>query len=192
MAKQKHHQWPCRNTINGHAEVPSMAMQKHHQWPCRNIINGRAETSSMAMQKHHQWPCRNTTNDQAETPSMAVQKHHQWPCRSTINGRAETSSMAVQKHHQWPCRNIINGHAADTLNACGQEAIEFVTPGQVPVIEGYCPLYAQQKKKSQWEYPHEVGDSRMVCFMGFLHVEITSQECVGKLLAGSGWGRMFS
>jgi len=32
----------------------------------------------------------------------------------------------------------------------------------------------------------------MVCFLGFLHVEMTSQECGGKLLAGSGWDRMFS
>ena len=70
------HQWPCRNTINGRAETPSMAVQKHHQWLCRNIINGRAEAPSMAMQKHHQWPCRNTIKDRAETLSMAMQKHH--------------------------------------------------------------------------------------------------------------------
>ena len=28
--------------------------------------------------------------------------------------------------------------------------------------------------------------------MGFLHVEMTSQECGGKLLDGSGWDRMFT
>ena len=28
--------------------------------------------------------------------------------------------------------------------------------------------------------------------MGLLHIEMTSQECGGKLLAGSGWERMFS
>ena len=32
----------------------------------------------------------------------------------------------------------------------------------------------------------------MVCFMGFLHIEMTSQDCGGKLLAGSGWDSMFS
>ncbi|KAL8589292.1 hypothetical protein ACOMHN_039935 [Nucella lapillus] len=31
----------------------------------------------------------------------------------------------------------------------------------------------------------------MVSFMGLLHVEMTAQECGGKLLAGSGWDRMF-
>ena len=32
----------------------------------------------------------------------------------------------------------------------------------------------------------------MVCFMGFLHIEMTSQDCGGKLLAGSDWDSMFS
>jgi len=32
----------------------------------------------------------------------------------------------------------------------------------------------------------------MVGFMGFLHIEMTSQDCGGKLLTGSGWDRLFS
>ena len=68
-----------------------------------------------------------------------------------------------------------------------KKAIEFANPGQVPVIEGDCPLYAQQKK-CQWAYPNEVGESKM----GFLCNEMTSQDCGGKLLTGSGWDRMFS
>ena len=59
-----------------------------------------------------------------------------------------------------------------------KKAIECVNPGQVAVIEGDCPLYAQQKK-CQWVFPEEVGESKMVCFMGFLNVEMTSQECGG-------------
>ena len=41
-------------------------------------------------------------------------------------------------------------------------------------------------------YPDEVGRAKIVCFIGVLHVEMTSQECGGKLLGGSGWERMFS
>ena len=41
-----------------------------------------------------------------------------------------------------------------------KKAIEFVNPGQVPVMEGDCPLYAQQKK-CQWAYKNEVGESKM-------------------------------
>ena len=87
----------------------------------------------------------------------------------------KASTMAMQKHSMLVVK----------------KAIEFVNPGQVPVIEGDCPLYAQQKK-CQWGYPDEVGESKMVCFMGFLHVEMTSQDCGGKLLSGSGWDRMFT
>ena len=60
----------------------------------------------------------------------------------------------------------------------------------MPVIVGDCPLNAIQKK-CQWRYPHQVGESEMVCMMGFLRIEMASQECGGSLLAGSGWSRMF-
>ena len=65
----------------------------------------------------------------------------------------------------------------------------MMNPGQV--IVGDCPLYAQQKK-CQWVYPGEVGETEMVSFMGLLHIEMTSHECGGRLLAGSVWERMFS
>ncbi|XP_014665303.1 PREDICTED: uncharacterized protein LOC106807485 [Priapulus caudatus] len=71
----------------------------------------------------------------------------------------KASSMAMQKHSMFVVKR----------------AIEFVNPGQVAVI-GDCPLYAQQKK-CQWRYPDQVGESMMVCFMGMLHVEMTSQDC---------------
>jgi len=87
----------------------------------------------------------------------------------------KASTMAMQKHAMLVVK----------------KAVDFINPGQIPVIVGDCPLYAQQKK-CQWVYPDEVGETRMVSFMGLLHIEMTSQECGGKLLAGSGWERMFS
>lgn len=86
----------------------------------------------------------------------------------------KASSIAMQKHAMLIVK----------------KATEFVNPGQIPIIEGDCPLYALQKK-CQWLFPEEVGESKMVCFIGFLHIEMASQECGGKLLAGSGWERMF-
>ena len=94
--------------------------------------------------------------------------------RSPLEG-SPSSIMAMQKQAMFVTK----------------KALEFVNPGQVPVIEGGCPLYAQQKN-CQWAYPNEVGESKMVCFMGFLHIEMTSQDCGGKLLTGSGWDQMFS
>jgi hypothetical protein len=87
----------------------------------------------------------------------------------------KASSMAIQKHSMLVTMNAIN----------------YVNPGQIPVIVGDLPIYIQQKK-CHWRYTDEVGESKMVCLMGFLHIEMTSQECGGKLLAGSGWEQMFS
>jgi len=72
-----------------------------------------------------------------------------------------------------------------------KKATAYANPGQIPVIVGDCPLYAHQKK-CQWMYPNEVGESQMVCIMGFLHVEVASQECAGKFLADSGWDKLFT
>ena len=72
-----------------------------------------------------------------------------------------------------------------------KKATEFVNPGQTPVIVGDCPLYALQKK-CQWKFPNEVGESQMVCFLSFLHIEMPADKCAGNLLVGSGWDRMFT
>ena len=72
-----------------------------------------------------------------------------------------------------------------------KKAVDFVNPGQIPVIVGDCPLCAQQKK-GQRRFPDEIGESTMVCFVGFIHTEMASQQYGGKLLAKSGWGWTFS
>ena len=87
----------------------------------------------------------------------------------------KASSMSLQKH----------------VMLISKKATDFINPCQVPVIVGDCPLYVQQEK-CQWKFPDEVGESKLVCFMGFLHIEMTSQQCGRKLLAGSGWERKFS
>ena len=52
-------------------------------------------------------------------------------------------------------------------------------------------MYARQKA-CQWLFPEEVGEDKMVCMIGFLHLEMCLQEVGGKILGGSGWERMFS
>ena len=39
--------------------------------------------------------------------------------------------------------------------------------------------------------PDEVGESKIVSMIRFLHIEMAFLECEGKLLSGSGWDRMF-
>ena len=71
-----------------------------------------------------------------------------------------------------------------------RQRFNFVNPGQTPVLEGDCPLYARQKR-CQFLFPGEVGERQIVCMIGFLHSEMCAQEVGGKLLGGSGWERMF-
>ncbi len=71
-----------------------------------------------------------------------------------------------------------------------KKEIDFINPGQIPMIVGDCPLYAQQKKY-QWAYPNEVGESKTVSFMGFLHILMASQECGGRQTAGWIWRNVF-
>ena len=72
-----------------------------------------------------------------------------------------------------------------------QEATDKANPGQVTVIVGDGPLY-KIMKELQWLNPDNVGFTKIVCIMGFLHLEMCNQECGGKLMGGSGWVEIFS
>ena len=52
-------------------------------------------------------------------------------------------------------------------------------------------LHAAEEVSKFKKYPDEVGESKIVCIMGFLHIEVAIQECEGKLLAGTRWERIF-
>ena len=87
----------------------------------------------------------------------------------------------------------IKVHLMETQKHCmltTMKAIEFVNPGQTPVIAGDLQVYMSQKK-AQYMYPEEVGEDKIVCFVGMLHLEMAAQECGGVLLAGSGWEQLF-
>ena len=70
------------------------------------------------------------------------------------------------------------------------KATEYANPGQTPVLVSDSPIY-QALKKLQWLYPDEVGEKRLVLFMGLLHYKMMKQECGRKLMGGSGWDEMF-
>jgi len=91
---------------------------------------------------------------------------------------------------------VFSEEKADTMSMqkhamlVAKKAIAFVNPGQIPVIQGDCPVYARQKR-CQLLFPEELGEQQMVCMIGFLHLEMCTQEAGGKLMGGSGWERMF-
>lgn len=60
-----------------------------------------------------------------------------------------------------------------------RQTVEFLNPGQIPVIPAYQPLYALAKQ-IQWQWSEYGKD-------GGLHTEMAALRPLGTLLEGSGW-----
>ena len=67
-----------------------------------------------------------------------------------------------------------------------KNAVEYLNPGQAPVICLDQPLFAIAKQ-IQWERKHIYGEDNVVIMMGALHIEMTALIVVGDWLKDSGW-----
>lgn len=67
-----------------------------------------------------------------------------------------------------------------------KDAIQYINPGQTPIIGMDQPLYALAKQ-IQWERADAYGESSYVIMMGGLHIEMASLKMVGTWLSNSGW-----
>ena len=65
-------------------------------------------------------------------------------------------------------------------------AIEFLNPGQTPVLGADQPISAVYKQL-QIQYHVLLGEDKFVIMMGGLHVQDKSNLMLGKLIRGSGW-----
>ena len=73
-------------------------------------------------------------------------------------------------------------HAMNTVAS----SVEFLNPGQTPVIMCNQPLYAITKK-IQWQWPETKGERNFVVVLGGLHIEMTAWRTLGDLLDRSSW-----
>lgn len=64
--------------------------------------------------------------------------------------------------------------------------MQYINPGQVPVICCDQPLFAICKQ-IQWTWPSDYGEERIVVMLGGLHVEMAMLKCSGQWLDNSGW-----
>ena len=67
-----------------------------------------------------------------------------------------------------------------------KQSINFLNPGQIPVVALDQPLYAVVKKE-QWTWPNEFGKDHFVVVLGGLHIEMAFMSMIGDVLEGSGW-----
>ena len=67
-----------------------------------------------------------------------------------------------------------------------KQSINFLNPGQIPVVALDQPLYAIAIKV-QWTLPSEFGKDHFVVVLGGLHIEMAFMSMKGDVLEGSGW-----
>jgi len=67
-----------------------------------------------------------------------------------------------------------------------KQAINYLNPGQTPVIAMDQPLFAIAKQ-IQWNNPDLYGEDKYVVMMGGLHIEMAALKMLGHWLSNSGW-----
>ena len=67
-----------------------------------------------------------------------------------------------------------------------KQSINFLNPGQIPVVALDQPLYAIAKNV-QWTWRNEFGEDHFVVVLGGLHIEMAFMSMIGDMLEGSGW-----
>ena len=72
-------------------------------------------------------------------------------------------------------------HATNVIS----KSVQFLNPGQTPVVTSDQPLYALAKK-IQWQWP-EIHAETKVVMLGGLHTEMAALRTIGDWLEGSGW-----
>ena len=73
-------------------------------------------------------------------------------------------------------------HAMKVIKA----AVEFVNPGQVPVLTMDQPLFTIGKQ-IQWRYRDTFGEDKYAIMLGALHTEMAAFKTIGDFVNGSGW-----
>ena len=67
-----------------------------------------------------------------------------------------------------------------------KNAVDFLNPGQVPIITADQPLYALCKQ-IQWRWPGCYSEDHFIVMFGGLHIEMNALKVLGDLLDSSGW-----
>jgi hypothetical protein len=67
-----------------------------------------------------------------------------------------------------------------------KDSVDFLNPGQVPVIACDQPLFAVVKI-IQWNFPQTLGEDKLLIIFEGLKIEMAALKTLGDWLDGSGW-----
>ena len=62
-----------------------------------------------------------------------------------------------------------------------QEVVQYLNPGQIPVVTADQPIYVVAKQ-TQWHWPEHYGENRFVIMLGGLHIEMAALKSLGSFL----------
>ena len=120
----------------------------------------------------------NDEMDEEERVSWAA--YHASKCKTEVTCTSLSQLLPLFNEHAASAAMVKHGIAVQT------KAIQFLNPGQIPVIAFDAPLFALAKLV-QWKWPDMHGEDKCVVMMGGLHIEMAFWSTVGDYLEGSGW-----
>ena len=120
------------------------------------------------------------TTDIDEKSNISWSAHHASQKRKSVCETSIRSLLPLLRDHVHGVATI--KHAMKKI----REGVEFLNPGQIPVLTADQPLYALAKQV-QWYWPDEYGEDKYVIMFGGLHIEMTALKFIGSMLEDSGW-----
>ena len=149
--------------LHGDVSAINHAIKEEFNW-LENVNGIIVSQSSLEDKKTVSWAAYHSTTDQQQNTSPSV-----------------ISALLPLFPDQAKSVAMIR-HAMDVIKA----SVNYLNPGQVPVIAMDQPLYAVAKQ-IQWNWNARYGEQKFVIMFGGLHVEMAFLKAIGGWLEDSGW-----
>ena len=117
-------------------------------------------------------------SDVEENTSWAAFHARRQPSRAQVICPTSLLPLFLERAHTIAMKR----HSMNVFRKC----IEYLNPGQIPVITFDQPLFALAKK-IQWKWSESYGEDELVVMFGGLHIELAALKMVGDWQQGSGW-----
>ena len=143
-------------------------------------------TVNRAMEREMIW-LEDVSDTITNQPSLEEKKNVSWAAHHSTTDRQQNTSLSALSAllplfpDQAKSVAMIR-HAMDVIKA----SVNYLNPGQVPVIAMDQPLYAVAKQ-IQWTWPDSYGEQKFVIMFGGLHIEMAFLKVLGGWLDESGW-----
>lgn len=172
-----------------YAEVPPVdKWKKEPEFPCTNQTTDHFRRPPMELSEQKNWLCHvkdviesDSEDDDEQDMCVSWAAFHASQVTTPNDTPADISSLLpLFQEDSKSVAMIIH-----TMNVV-KRTVQFLNPGQTPVLACDQPLFALAKK-IQWKLPEVHGEKKLVVMLGGLHIEMTALRALGDWLEGSGW-----